>query len=161
MKRYFVIALIVVLLDQLTKLWVLNSFETFEIVTVLPVFNLTLVFNEGAAFSFLADAGGWQRYIFVSISAVMSIVFVIWLSRVKSHERWLATGLAFLLGGAVGNLIDRVQLGHVVDFISLHYQHWYWPAFNLADSAITVGFAWWLLLTFFSKTSQSEEAAVS
>ena len=69
--------------------------------------------------------------------------------------------MGLILGGGVGNLIDRIQLGHVVDFISLHYQHWYWPAFNLADSAITVGFAWWLLLTFFSKTSQSEEAAVS
>jgi len=139
MKRYFVIALIVVLLDQLTKLWVLNSFETFEIVTVLPVFNLTLVFNEGAAFSFLADAGGWQRYIFVSISAVMSIVFVVWLSRVKSHERWLATGLAFLLGGAVGNLIDRVWLGKVIDFLQWHWHDAYFPAFNLADAAITLG----------------------
>ena len=139
MKRYFVMALVVVLLDQLTKLWVLNSFETFEIVTVLPVFNLTLVFNEGAAFSFLADAGGWQRYIFVSISAVMSIVFVVWLSRVKSHERWLATGLAFLLGGAVGNLIDRVWLGKVIDFLQWHWHDAYFPAFNLADAAITLG----------------------
>ena len=139
MKRYFVIALIVVLLDQLTKLWVLNSFETFEIVTILPVFNLTLVFNEGAAFSFLADAGGWQRYIFVSISAVMSIVFVIWLSQVKSHELWLANGLAFLLGGAVGNLIDRVWLGKVIDFLQWHWHDAYFPAFNLADAAITLG----------------------
>lgn len=154
MKRYFVMALVVVLLDQLTKLWVLNSFETFEIVTVLPVFNLTLVFNEGAAFSFLADAGGWQRYIFVSISAVMSIVFVIWLSRVKSHERWLATGLAFLLGGAVGNLIDRVWLGKVVDFLQWHWHDAYFPAFNLADAAITLGVI--LLLIDSFKTSSEK-----
>jgi len=154
MKRYFVMALIVVLLDQLTKLWVLNSFETFEIVTVLPVFNLTLVFNEGAAFSFLADAGGWQRYIFVSISAVMSIVFVIWLSRVKSHERWLATGLAFLLGGAVGNLIDRVWLGKVIDFLQWHWHDAYFPAFNLADAAITLGVI--LLLIDSFKTSSEK-----
>jgi len=154
MKRYFVIALVVVLLDQLTKLWVLNSFETFEIVTVLPVFNLTLVFNEGAAFSFLADAGGWQRYIFVSISAVMSIVFVIWLSRVKSHERWLATGLAFLLGGAVGNLIDRVWLGKVIDFLQWHWHDAYFPAFNLADAAITLGVI--LLLIDSFKTSSEK-----
>jgi len=154
MKRYFVIALVVVLLDQLTKLWVLNSFETFEIVTVLPVFNLTLVFNEGAAFSFLADAGGWQRYIFVSISAVMSIVFVIWLSRVKSHERWLATGLAFLLGGAIGNLIDRVWLGKVIDFLQWHWHDAYFPAFNLADAAITLGVI--LLLIDSFKTSSEK-----
>jgi len=154
MKRYFVMALIVVLLDQLTKLWVLNSFETFEIVTVLPVFNLTLVFNEGAAFSFLADAGGWQRYIFVSISAVMSIVFVIWLSRVKSHELWLATGLAFLLGGAVGNLIDRVWLGKVIDFLQWHWHDAYFPAFNLADAAITLGVI--LLLIDSFKTSSEK-----
>ena len=154
MKRYFVIALVVVLLDQLTKLWVLNSFETFEIVTVLPVFNLTLVFNEGAAFSFLADAGGWQRYIFVSISAVMSIVFVVWLSRVKSHERWLATGLAFLLGGAVGNLIDRVWLGKVIDFLQWHWHDAYFPAFNLADAAITLGVI--LLLIDSFKTSSEK-----
>ena len=154
MKRYFVIALVVVLLDQLTKLWVLNSFETFEIVMVLPVFNLTLVFNEGAAFSFLADAGGWQRYIFVSISAVMSIVFVIWLSRVKSHERWLATGLAFLLGGAVGNLIDRVWLGKVIDFLQWHWHDAYFPAFNLADAAITLGVI--LLLIDSFKTSSEK-----
>jgi len=154
MKRYFVIALVVVLLDQLTKLWVLNSFETFEIVTVLPVFNLTLMFNEGAAFSFLADAGGWQRYIFVSISAVMSIVFVIWLSRVKSHERWLATGLAFLLGGAVGNLIDRVWLGKVIDFLQWHWHDAYFPAFNLADAAITLGVI--LLLIDSFKTSSEK-----
>jgi len=154
MKRYFLLALVVVLLDQLTKLWVLNSFETFEIVTVLPVFNLTLVFNEGAAFSFLADAGGWQRYIFVSISAVMSIVFVIWLSRVKSHERWLATGLAFLLGGAVGNLIDRVWLGKVIDFLQWHWHDAYFPAFNLADAAITLGVI--LLLIDSFKTSSEK-----
>jgi len=154
MKRYFVMALVVVLLDQLTKLWVLNSFETFEIVTVLPVFNLTLVFNEGAAFSFLADAGGWQRYIFVSISAVMSIVFVIWLSRVKSHELWLATGLAFLLGGAVGNLIDRVWLGKVIDFLQWHWHDAYFPAFNLADAAITLGVI--LLLIDSFKTSSEK-----
>ena len=154
MKRYFVIALVVVLLDQLTKLWVLNSFKTFEIVTVLPVFNLTLVFNEGAAFSFLADAGGWQRYIFVSISAVMSIVFVIWLSRVKSHELWLATGLAFLLGGAVGNLIDRVWLGKVIDFLQWHWHDAYFPAFNLADAAITLGVI--LLLIDSFKTSSEK-----
>ena len=154
MKRYVVIALVVVLLDQLTKLWVLNSFETFEIVTVLPVFNLTLVFNEGAAFSFLADAGGWQRYIFVSISAVMSIVFVIWLSRVKSHELWLATGLAFLLGGAVGNLIDRVWLGKVIDFLQWHWHDAYFPAFNLADAAITLGVI--LLLIDSFKTSSEK-----
>ena len=139
MKRYFLMAIVIVLLDQLTKLWVLGMFEPFEVVTVLPVFNLTLVFNEGAAFSFLADAGGWQRYVFVLISAVMSVVFVIWLTRVKAHEVWLANGLALLLGGAVGNLIDRLWLGKVIDFLQWHWNEVYFPVFNLADAAITLG----------------------
>jgi len=138
-KRYFVIALVIVLLDQLTKLWVLGAFEPYEVVTVLPVFNLTLVFNEGAAFSFLADAGGWQRYVFLLISAVMSVVFVVWLTRVKVHEVWLAYGLALLLGGAVGNLIDRIWLGKVIDFLQWYWNEAYFPAFNLADAAITLG----------------------
>jgi signal peptidase II len=138
-KRYFLMAIVIVLLDQLTKLWVLETFEPFEVVTVLPVFNLTLVFNEGAAFSFLADAGGWQRYVFLLISAVMSVVFVIWLTRVKAHEVWLANGLTLLLGGAVGNLIDRLWLGKVIDFLQLHWNDAYFPAFNLADTAITLG----------------------
>ncbi len=139
MKRYFLMAMVIVLLDQLTKLWVLGTFEPFEVVTVLPVFNLTLVFNEGAAFSFLADAGGWQRYVFLLISAVMSVVFVVWLTRVKAHEVWLAYGLVLLLGGAVGNLIDRIWLGKVIDFLQWHWSGAYFPAFNLADAAITLG----------------------
>ena len=139
MKRYFVIALVIVFLDQLTKLWVLGAFEPYEVVKVLPVFNLTLVFNEGAAFSFLADAGGWQRYVFLLISAVMSVVFVVWLTRVKVHEVWLAYGLALLLGGAVGNLIDRIWLGKVIDFLQWYWNEAYFPAFNLADAAITLG----------------------
>ena len=139
MKRYFLMAIVIVLLDQLTKLWVLGTFEPFEVVTVLPVFNLTLVFNEGAAFSFLADAGGWQRYLFLLISAVMSVVFVVWLTRIKAHEVWLAYGLALLLGGAVGNLIDRIWLGKVIDFLQWHWSGAYFPAFNLADAAITLG----------------------
>ncbi len=139
MKRYFLMAIVIVLLDQLTKLWVLGTFEPFEVVTVLPVFNLTLVFNEGAAFSFLADAGGWQRYVFLLISAVMSVVFVVWLTRIKVHEVWLAYGLVLLLGGAVGNLIDRIWLGKVIDFLQWHWSGAYFPAFNLADAAITLG----------------------
>ena len=139
MKRYFLMAIVIVLLDQLTKLWVLGTFEPFEVVTVLPVFNLTLVFNEGAAFSFLADAGGWQRYLFLLISAVMSVVFVVWLTRIKAHEVWLAYGLALLLGGAVGNLIDRIWLGKVIDFLQWHWSGAYFPAFNIADAAITLG----------------------
>jgi signal peptidase II len=138
-KRYYLMAMVIVLLDQLTKLWVLGTFEPFEVVTVLPVFNLTLVFNEGAAFSFLADAGGWQRYVFLLISAVMSVVFVVWLTRIKVHEVWLAYGLVLLLGGAVGNLIDRIWLGKVIDFLQWHWSGAYFPAFNLADAAITLG----------------------
>jgi len=130
---------LVVLLDQASKFWIMATFDEFEVLTVLPVFNLTLVYNTGAAFSFLSDAGGWQRWFFISVASVMTAVMVIWLRQLGAHERLTGIGLALVIGGAVGNLIDRVWLGKVVDFLQWHWQQWYWPSFNLADSAITLG----------------------
>ena len=130
---------VVVVLDQLSKHLATALLEYARPVEILPVFDLTLLHNMGAAFSFLASAGGWQRWLFALLAAVVSVVLVVWLKRLKAHETWLAIALALVLGGALGNLYDRVVLGYVVDFISVHYQRHYFPAFNLADSAITVG----------------------
>ena len=116
----------------------------------MPSFNLLLTYNTGAAFSFLAGAGGWQRWFFLGLGSLVSIGLIVWLRRLKPTETRLATALALILGGAIGNLIDRAWLGQVIDFIQIYYQHWYWPAFNLADSAITVGAALLVLDSLWS-----------
>jgi signal peptidase II len=110
-----------------------------QAIDVLPVLDWRLLHNTGAAFSFLSDAGGWQRYLFTGISAVASVVFLVWLIRLPK-EQWLVRfSLTFILGGAIGNLVDRIQHGYVVDFISVHWHSSYFPAFNIADMAITFG----------------------
>lgn len=139
MLRLLWLSVVVLGLDQLSKFWVMQSFTPYEVREILPFFNLTLVFNPGAAFSFLGDAGGWQRWLFTAVAVVVSIVLSIWLSRLTPERRLLGVALALLIGGAVGNLIDRLWLGQVIDFLDLHWQGWHWPAFNLADSAITLG----------------------
>jgi signal peptidase II len=106
---------------------------------IFPGFNFTLIYNEGAAFSFLSNAGGWQRWAFTALSIVISIVLIVWLKTLDRNKRVLAAGLAFILGGAIGNVIDRILYGHVIDFIDVYYKSHHWPAFNLADSAITLG----------------------
>ena len=141
MLKWIWLALVVVVLDQLTKYIASTSLEMFQPVAVMPMFNWTLMHNTGAAFSFLADAGGWQRWFFAVIAVVVSVVIVLWIKRLEQHEKWQAIALALILGGAIGNVIDRVWLGYVVDFIQVYYQQWYWPAFNVADSAISIGVA--------------------
>lgn len=136
---WLVLSLAILILDQYSK-YLADEFLSYgQPVALLPVFDLTLVYNRGAAFSFLADAGGWQRWFFSVLAAVVSLVLVIWLKRLKREETLLAVALAMILGGALGNLYDRVTLGYVIDFISVHYQAHYFPAFNVADSAISVG----------------------
>lgn len=139
MLRLLWLSALVIVLDQLTKFWVMTRFEEFEVMTVWPVFNLTLVYNTGAAFSFLADAGGWQRWFFIVLGIVVSLVIVVWLAKLPASERLTGYGLALIVGGAVGNIIDRIWLGKVVDFLQWHWEDWYWPSFNVADSAITLG----------------------
>ncbi len=131
----------VVAADQLSKRLAEAFLEHGRPVELLSWFNLTLAYNRGAAFSFLSDASGWQRWFFVGVGLVAVVVIGVWLRRLGPQERLTAAGLSLVLGGAVGNLIDRLWLGHVVDFIDWHYGGWHWPAFNLADSAITVGVA--------------------
>jgi signal peptidase II len=150
--HWYSLALVLLVLDQLTKRWAVASLGDFAPVEVTPFFNLTLRYNYGAAFSFLHDAGGWQRWFFGIIATGVSIFIVVWLSKLKRAQWMEALGLACILGGALGNLYDRIALGYVVDFIELHYQQQhYFPAFNIADSAITVGAALLILDMFRSK----------
>lgn len=139
MLRWLWLTVVVVAIDQASKFWAQSALVFGERVELLSWFNFTLAYNRGAAFSFLADAGGWQRYFFLAIGVVAVIVIVVWLRRLREHERITAVGLALILGGAIGNLLDRTLYGHVVDFIDWHYGGWHWPAFNLADSAILLG----------------------
>lgn len=139
MLRLLWLSGLVIVLDQLTKLWIMASFDEYEVLVVWPVFNLTLVYNTGAAFSFLSDAGGWQRWFFIGLAIVVSLAMVWWLRQLQPRERLTGYGLALVIGGAIGNVIDRIWLGKVVDFLQWHWEDWYWPSFNVADSAITLG----------------------
>jgi signal peptidase II len=137
---YFLVSLAIVAADQLTKWLVLERFAPGERLELTGFFNLVLAFNKGAAFSFLAGAGGWQTPLLVAFALAAAIVVSVLLLRSPGRSLFCA-GLALILGGAVGNVIDRLRLGHVVDFLDLHAGGWHWPAFNVADSAITVGAA--------------------
>ncbi len=139
MLKWLWLSLGVFALDQLTKQLAEHYLELHQPVAVIPGFNLMLAYNTGAAFSFLHDAGGWQRWFFAILSSIISAGIVWWMWRLETAERWMAIALALILGGALGNLWDRVVLGHVVDFIQLYYRQWAYPAFNIADSAITIG----------------------
>jgi signal peptidase II len=135
---WFAISAAIIIADQLTKWLVLSRFAPGERLEVTGFFNLVLVFNKGAAFSFLADAPGWQTPLLVAFAFGAAILVSVLLVR-SPGRRLLSAGLALILGGALGNVIDRLRLGHVVDFVDLHAAGWHWPAFNVADSAITVG----------------------
>jgi signal peptidase II len=146
------ITVLVLLLDQATKLWADAYLELAQPVPILPFFNLTLLYNTGAAFSFLADAGGWQRWLFSGIAVLVSGFILLWMAKLKRSQLWLGCALALILGGAIGNnLIDRLIYGHVIDFIDVYYQQWHWPVFNIADSAITIGAIMLLIDAVFSK----------
>ncbi|MCM2287980.1 MAG: signal peptidase II [Sulfuritalea sp.] len=138
MLRWLALAALVLLLDQASKAWVLANFRLMESQSVTSFFNLVLVYNSGAAFSFLAGAGGWQKWFFVILALGIS-VWLLSLLRRHAQERLLPTSLALILGGAIGNVIDRLRFDAVVDFLDFHLAGYHWPAFNVADSAITVG----------------------
>jgi signal peptidase II len=143
-------SLLIVLLDQATKRYMtailpLCGVQVCETIEVLPVFRLVMLHNEGAAFSFLSDAGGWQKWFLVAISASVSGVLCLWLARIRRAEALQGAALTFILGGAAGNLVDRMRHGYVVDFLLAHYGDAFFPAFNLADAAITLGAALLLL----------------
>jgi signal peptidase II len=135
---WYALAVLVLLLDQLTKHWVSASFDYGEARAVTGFFNLVLTHNRGAAFSFLASAAGWQRGFFIAIALIAIVVISVLLAR-HSGEKLFCLALALILGGAMGNVLDRIALGYVVDFLDFYIAGWHWPAFNLADSAITLG----------------------
>ncbi len=137
--RWYLLALAVIVVDHVTKYLASANLEYGELVPLLPILDLTLLHNRGAAFSFLSDAGGWQRWFFTAVAVGVSAWIALWLHRLPAAKRWLAASLALILGGALGNLIDRVVLGYVVDFIFFHWNDSYFPAFNVADAAITTG----------------------
>lgn len=139
LRNGLLIALAVIILDQATKLLAAASLGYAQPVPIFPGFNLTLMYNPGAAFSFLGDAGGWQRWFFIALALAVSGWLAMWMYKLGPHERWTGMALALLIGGALGNAIDRIYLGHVIDFIQVYWQQYYWPAFNIADSAITIG----------------------
>jgi len=137
--KWLWLSLLALVLDQGSKLAIAGSMKLYESIQIMPFFKLTYVHNTGAAFSFLSEAGGWQRWFFAGLALVISVVIAVWLTRLKKHETLLAVALALVLGGAVGNLIDRLAYGYVIDFLDVYYESWHWPAFNIADSAITLG----------------------
>lgn len=136
--RWYALAALVIGLDQASKVLVLATLRFGESVYVAPFFNWVLAFNPGAAFSFLAGAGGWQRWLFTLLALGMS-AWIVGMLRQHSAQRWLCLGLSLIMGGALGNVVDRLRFGAVVDFIEWHLGGYYWPAFNVADSAITLG----------------------
>jgi len=148
MLKWLWLSLLAVILDQASKLAIAGSMQLYQSIEIVPYFNLTYVHNTGAAFSFLSEAGGWQRWFFAGLALVISVVIAVWLARLKQHETLLAVALSLILGGAIGNLIDRLAYGYVIDFLDVYYQTWHWPAFNIADSAITLGVILMLVESF-------------
>ncbi|MDP6197618.1 MAG: signal peptidase II [Porticoccaceae bacterium] len=138
---WFALAASVLLLDQYSKLWIVERFSYGDIESLSGFFNLVRVHNYGAAFSFLSDAGGWQRWAFSLLAAVISIVLVVWIARLPTQSKMEGLALALILGGALGNLYDRLTLGYVVDFLDFHWSGMHFPAFNIADAGISVGAA--------------------
>ncbi len=146
---YLLLAMLVLVVDQITKFLAYQYLSDVPAIPILPVFSLVLVFNRGAAFGFLSDAGGWQHYLFVGLALIVSLVLLIWIWREKERNRWLAIGLCLVLGGALGNVVDRIVYGYVIDFLLFYYHNWQFPAFNIADSAITIGVMLIILDSFY------------
>jgi len=158
LRKWLGVALAVIVVDHLTKFWVSSTLGFQEAMPVLPFFSLVLVHNTGAAFSFLANAGGWQRWFFIAVGVIATVIITRLLHR-HTHQPRMAFALALLLGGALGNVIDRVVLGHVVDFLYFHYRSLAWPAFNVADSAITVGAGLLIWDSLRGKPAAADKAA--
>jgi signal peptidase II len=150
--RWIWLSVLIVALDQLSKFFVEPWLAGHPPVVVIPGFvNLVLVYNTGAAFSLLSSASGWQRWLFTGLAVVIGALIVFWLRKTPRGEWTAALPLAMILGGAVGNLIDRLRLGHVIDFVDVYYGGWHWPAFNVADSSISVGAVLFILAGLFRK----------
>ena len=136
---WLMMSVLIIVLDLWTKSLGSDSLTLYRPVELNSWLNMTLAHNYGAAFSFLSDAGGWQRWLFTGLASIVTIVLIVWLLRLSADEKLTGAALGLIIGGAVGNLIDRINNGYVVDFIDVYYKDWHWPAFNVADSAITCG----------------------
>lgn len=139
MLHWLWLTVLVIVADQFTKQIAAQTLHLYQTIPVLPVFNFTLAHNTGAAFSFLSDAGGWQRWLFATIALLTSFGIILWLWRLPKNDSWMAVSLSLILGGAIGNLYDRLMYGYVIDFLDFYWGAAHFPAFNVADSAITVG----------------------
>jgi signal peptidase II len=155
--HWLAISMVVIVLDQISKAAIVHAFVPSETLVITPFFNLVLAFNTGAAFNFLADAGGWQRGFFITTSSTVSL-FLLWMMRRHPHNRLMCVALSLVLGGAMGNLYDRVMVGQVVDFIQLHAAGYYWPAFNVADSSICAGAGLLILDSLRKPPAQAADA---
>jgi|TARA_B110000908_G_scaffold124577_1_gene146045 signal peptidase II len=153
MLKYLFITSLVIVFDQVSKWLMVSRLSLYETVIVMPYFNLTMAHNEGAAFSFLAQAGGWQRWFFIWLALIISVVLFVWLAKLKPTEKLEAISLSLILGGALGNVIDRISYGYVIDFIDLYIGHNHWPVFNIADSAICIGAILLVADSFKSETA--------
>ena len=153
MLKYLFITSLVIVFDQVSKWLMVSWLSLYETVVVMPYFNLTMAHNEGAAFSFLSEAGGWQRWLFIGLALVISIVLLVWLAKLKPTEKLEAISLSLILGGAIGNVIDRISYGYVIDFIDRYIGHNHWPVFNIADSAICIGAILLVADSFKSETA--------
>jgi signal peptidase II len=156
--RFLWLTLVLIVIDQFTKQWVIRVFDLYESVAVMPYFNLTYVRNYGAAFSFLADQSGWQRYLFTFLAIAITTVLVIWLKRNPVGLWRQNLAFALIISGAIGNVIDRIVYGYVIDFLDVYVGDWHWPAFNVADSAITIGAALMLLEAFFEQRDERTDS---
>lgn len=155
MLRWLWLSGAIIVLDQISKVAAEHWLDLHTANPVLPYFNLTLVYNYGAAFSFLSNAGGWQRWFFTALAVLISLFILFWIKKLGKTETWVAASLALILGGAVGNVIDRILYGYVIDFLDVYYGTWHWPTFNIADSAITVGATILIVNSLFAKTPRS------
>ncbi len=153
--RFLWISVVAFVLDQWSKYAVLDSMNLYQSIEVLPFFNLTHVHNYGAAFSFLSSAGGWQRWFFTAIAIGISVVILWWLKQSPRSQKLLPVAFSFILGGALGNVYDRLVHGYVIDFLDFYVNNWHWPAFNIADSAIFIGAA--LLIVDMLKNGDKSE----
>lgn len=153
---WLLLSLLIVVLDQASKYIISHALTLYQTIVVFPFFNLTLAHNRGAAFSFLNQTGSVALWLFAGIASIVSVAIIVWLYRLPRGQAWQGCALALILGGAIGNLVDRLVRGFVVDFIQLHAGNWYWPAFNIADSAICVGAVILALTILFTRKSSAQ-----
>jgi signal peptidase II len=151
------VAVVVLLLDRISKYLAVRFLIENEPYPVMKFFNFTLAYNTGAAFSFLKDASGWQAWFFGGLAVMVSVGLLIWLKRISYQQRWLSIAIALIIGGALGNLFDRISYGHVVDFIDWYVSYYHWPVFNIADTAVCIGAVMLLIDTLFLEKSRKKE----